>query len=82
MGIIGSDNSSGGKMMKEIPSTRGLEDSFQKMDRAAKEKTRGITSEMVATAEALIKAQSTLIPKLSNHRRRGEDKSPPTSFIA
>ncbi len=69
-------------MIKEIPSTRGLNDCFQKMDKAAKETTRGITSEMVASAEALIKAQSTLIPKLSNHKRRGEDKLPPTSFIA
>lgn len=68
--------------MKEIPSTRGLQDSFQKMDKAAREKTRGITSEMVASAEALMKAQSTLIPRLSNHKRRGEDILPPTSFIA
>jgi hypothetical protein len=68
--------------MKKIPTARGLQDSFQKMDKAAKEKTRGITSEMIASAEALIKAQSTLIPKLSNHKRRGEDKLPPTSFIA
>ena len=68
--------------MKKIPSTSGLQDSFQKMDKAAKEKTRGITAEMIASAEALIKAQSTLIPRLSNHKRRGEDKSPPTSFIA
>lgn len=69
-------------MTKKIPSTRGLHDSFQKLDKAAKEKTRGITAEMVASAEALIEAQSTLIPKLSNHKRRGEDKLPPTSFIA
>ena len=69
-------------MTKKIPSTSGLHDSFQKMDKAAKEKTRGITAEMVASAEALIKAQSTLIPRLSNHKRRGEDKLPPTSFIA
>jgi hypothetical protein len=68
--------------MKKIPTTRGLQDSFQKMDKAAKEKTRGITSEMIESAEALIKAQSTLIPRLSNHKRRGEDKLPPTSFIA
>ena len=68
--------------MKKIPSTGGLQDSFQKMDKAAREKTRGITSEMIASAEALIKAQSTLIPRLSNHKRRGEDKLPPTSFIA
>ncbi len=80
--MINSDNSFGGKLMKEIPSSRGLQDSFQKMDKAAKEKTRGITAEMVASAEALIKAQSTLIPKLSNHKRRGEDILPPTSFIA
>jgi hypothetical protein len=69
-------------MTKKIPSASGLHDSFQKMDKAAKEKTRGITAEMVASAEALIKAQSTLIPRLSNHKRRGEDKLPPTSFIA
>ncbi len=69
-------------MTKEIPSVRGLQESFQKMDKAAKEKTRGITSEMVARAENLIKAQSTLIPRLSNHKRRGEDKLPPTSYIA
>lgn len=68
--------------MKEIPSTIGLHDSFQKMDKAAREKTRGVTAEMVASAEALIKAQSTLIPRLSNHKHRGEDKLPPTSFIA
>lgn len=69
-------------MTKEIPSVRGLQDSFQKMDKAAREKTRGITSEMVSRAENMITTQSTLIPKLSNHKRRGEDKLPPTSYIA
>jgi hypothetical protein len=69
-------------MTKEIPSVRGLQDSFQKMDKAAREKTRGITSEMISMAENLMKSQSTLIPRLSNHKRRGEDKLPPTSYIA
>lgn len=69
-------------MMKEIPSVRGLQDSFQKMDKAARDKTRGITSEMISMAENLMKSQSTLIPRLSNHKRRGEDKLPPTSYIA
>jgi hypothetical protein len=69
-------------MTKEIPSVRGLQESFQKMDKAAKEKTRGITSEMVSRAENMIKSQSTLLPRLSSHKRRGEDKLPPTSYIA
>jgi hypothetical protein len=69
-------------MTKEIPTVRGLQESFQKMDKAAREKTRSITSEMVSSAENMMKSQSTLIPRLSNHKRRGEDKLPPTSYIA
>ena len=69
-------------MTKEIPTVRGLQESFQKMDKAAREKTRGITSEMVSRAESMIETQSTLMPRLSNHKRRGEDKLPPTSYIA
>jgi hypothetical protein len=69
-------------MTKEIPTVRGLQESFQKMDKAAREKTRSITSEMVSSAENMMKSQSTLIPRLSNHKRRGEDKLPPTSHIA
>ena len=67
--------------MKKIPSTSGLFNTTQKMDRSAAEKTRGITAEMVASAEKRIREQSTLIPNLSNHKQKAEDLPWPTSLI-
>jgi hypothetical protein len=54
-----------------FPSTKGLERSFQQLDRAAKEKKRGKNAEMAAVIEALNEAQNTLNPNLStpNHNR-------------
>jgi hypothetical protein len=49
----------------KILSTRGL-GNFQQLDRATKGQKRSQAAQMTATTEALIKAQSTLSPNLSD----------------
>jgi len=56
--------------MKEIPSTRGLFDIYNNEEKPAKNKTSSVTAARVAEAEARIKAQSTLLPKLSDHNHK------------
>ncbi len=56
--------------MKEIPSTRGLFDSFNYAEHKPGHKTRSVTAEQVAEAEARMKAQSTLRPMLSDHKHK------------
>jgi len=68
--------------MKEIPSTRGLFDSFNKEEKTSMNKTRSVTAEMVAEAEARIKEQSTLNPKLSSHKHKSHNQTHPNIFIA
>jgi len=55
--------------MKEIPSTRGLFEIYQG-DKKPKSKTRSVTADQVAEAEARIKSQATLLPKLSDHNHK------------
>ena len=54
-----------------FPSTKGLEKSFQQLDRAAKSKKRGEKAEMDAIVHSLLSSQSTLNPNLStpDHNR-------------
>jgi hypothetical protein len=68
--------------MKKIPSTRGLFDAFHKVEKSPNNTTRSVTADIVAAAEARMKAQSTLLPKLSDHNHKKEQKSPPDEFIA
>jgi len=68
--------------MKEIPSTRGLFDSFHKVEKSSKNKTRSVTADLVAEAEARMKAQATLLPKLSGHKHKSNQVSPPDNYIA
>lgn len=68
--------------MKEIPSTRGLFDSFHKVEKSDMNKTRSVTADQVAEAEARIKAQATLLPKLSIHKHKTDRVSPPENYIA
>lgn len=63
--------------MKEIPSTRGLFDSFHRIDKAPKNKTRSITAEQLAAAEARIKKQTTLLPTLSHRGHKSDNISSP-----
>jgi hypothetical protein len=49
----------------KIPSIRGL-GNFQQMDRATKQQKRSQAAQVTAITEALIKAQSTLSPNLSD----------------
>lgn len=56
--------------MKTI-TTRGLEKSFQQLDRAIKQNKRGKRAELASLVAAWVEAQSTLNPNLSrpNHNR-------------
>jgi hypothetical protein len=65
----------------KIPSTKGLEHNFQKLDRSAKEKKHGITAEMMAAAETLIKVNSGLNRKLSGPGHNREFRNHLASFI-
>ena len=56
--------------MKDIPSTRGLFDSFNNPEHKSGNKTRSVNADQVAEAEARMKAQSTLMPKLSDHKHK------------
>jgi hypothetical protein len=70
MGLSEADIYMEGGFM-HFPSTKGLEKSFQQLDRAVKLKKRGDKAEMAAVLEALIESQNTLNPNLStpNHNR-------------
>jgi hypothetical protein len=59
----------------KIPSTKGLMPGFREMDRAAREKKRGTAADIMAAADALMKAQGTLNPNLSGpkHNRDFQD---------
>lgn len=69
--------------MKEIPSTRGLFDSFHNVEKKPKNKTRSVTADQVAEAEARMKEQATLMPKLSRHQHKTQKiVVPPQNYIA
>ncbi len=65
----------------KIPSTKGLLPGFRQLDRAAKEKKRGASAELMAAAEALIRAQSTPSPHLSGPRHNRDLQEHLKSFI-
>ncbi len=68
--------------IKKIPSSADLLNVPKKEEQQAMQKTRGITSDMVASAEAMIKSTPAAPAILSstNHRKKIE-KLPPPSFI-
>ncbi|MEE9555263.1 MAG: hypothetical protein V3W18_13325 [candidate division Zixibacteria bacterium] len=68
--------------MKDIPSTRGLFESFNNAENKSKNKTHSVTANQVAEAEARMKAQSTLMPKLSDHKHKTTKIIAPNNFIA
>jgi hypothetical protein len=70
MGLSEADIYMEGGFM-HFPSTKGLEKSFQQLDRAVKSKKRGEKAEMDAIVQGLLASQSTLNPNLStpNHNR-------------
>ncbi len=68
--------------MKDIPSTRGLFESFNNIENKFKNKTRSVTAAQVAEAEARMKAQSSLMPKLSDHKHKTTKIIKPNNFIS
>jgi hypothetical protein len=68
--------------IKKIPSAADLLKENVKKAKTAMEKTRGITSDMVAEAEAMFKSNPVNPAKLSstNHKKKTE-KLPPINYI-
>ncbi len=70
--------------MKEIPSAKSLMPETHEIDRTAKDKTRGITGDMVAAAEAQMRSKNILTPQLSHHKQnknKSDDLPPVSNFI-
>ena len=67
---------------KPIPTTADLIKDPQNREKTSLKKTRGITADMVAEAEAMFKQNPVVISKLSstNHRKKSDDL-PPSNYI-
>ena len=68
--------------IEKIPSSADLLNDTPKKGKSAMQKTRGITADMVAAAEAMFKTNPVAPAKLSgtNHKKKTE-KLPPSNYI-